>query len=85
MMQHTPASWEMKKASPSSSWKVIDDEHYHSAVEFWALPKFDIRLSISFSEPPVLIVHNLEDQMAMKGDRVEFECEVSEEGAHVKW
>ncbi|KAM9493292.1 myosin-binding protein C, cardiac-type [Clarias gariepinus] len=36
-------------------------------------------------EPPVLILHNLEDQMAMKGDRVEFECEVSEEGAHVKW
>nr|XP_015194164.1 PREDICTED: myosin-binding protein C, cardiac-type isoform X2 [Lepisosteus oculatus] len=36
-------------------------------------------------EPPVLIVRPLEDQMAMKGDRVEFECEVSEEGAHVKW
>ncbi|XP_046696059.1 myosin-binding protein C, cardiac-type isoform X1 [Silurus meridionalis] len=36
-------------------------------------------------EPPVLILRNLEDQMAMKGDRVEFECEVSEEGAHVKW
>ncbi|XP_047660992.1 myosin-binding protein C, cardiac-type isoform X2 [Tachysurus fulvidraco] len=36
-------------------------------------------------EPPVLIVRNLEDQMAMKGDRVEFECEVSEEGAYVKW
>ncbi|KAK3527738.1 hypothetical protein QTP86_002570 [Hemibagrus guttatus] len=36
-------------------------------------------------EPPILIVRNLEDQMAMKGDRVEFECEVSEEGAYVKW
>ncbi|XP_060767618.1 myosin-binding protein C, cardiac-type [Neoarius graeffei] len=36
-------------------------------------------------EPPVLILRNLEDQMAMKGERVEFECEVSEEGAHVKW
>ncbi|XP_066556816.1 myosin-binding protein C, cardiac-type [Amia ocellicauda] len=36
-------------------------------------------------EPPILILHNLEDQMVMKGDRVEFECEVSEEGAHVKW
>ncbi|KAK2913819.1 hypothetical protein Q8A67_002218 [Cirrhinus molitorella] len=36
-------------------------------------------------EPPVLIVRNLEDQMVMKGERVEFECEVSEEGAHVKW
>ncbi|KAK6472499.1 myosin-binding protein C [Huso huso] len=34
---------------------------------------------------PVLIVQSLEDQMAMKGERVEFECEVSEEGALVKW
>ncbi|RXM34403.1 Myosin-binding protein C, cardiac-type, partial [Acipenser ruthenus] len=36
-------------------------------------------------EPPVLIVQSLEDQMAMKGERVEFVCEVSEEGALVKW
>uniref|UniRef100_A0A673KEB3 Myosin-binding protein C, cardiac-type-like n=1 Tax=Sinocyclocheilus rhinocerous TaxID=307959 RepID=A0A673KEB3_9TELE len=33
-------------------------------------------------EPPVLIVRNLEDQMVMKGERVEFECEVSEEGVY---
>lgn len=37
------------------------------------------------AEPPVLIVNNLEDQMVMKGERVELECEVSEEGANVKW
>ncbi|KAK2853952.1 hypothetical protein Q5P01_006613 [Channa striata] len=36
-------------------------------------------------EPPVLIVKNLEDQMVLKGERVELECEVSEEGANVKW
>ncbi|XP_075311780.1 myosin-binding protein C, cardiac-type [Odontesthes bonariensis] len=36
-------------------------------------------------EPPVTIIRNLEDQMVMKGDRVELECEVSEEGASVKW
>ncbi|KAM7424245.1 hypothetical protein PAMA_000540 [Pampus argenteus] len=36
-------------------------------------------------EPPVLIVKTLEDQMVMKGERVELECEVSEEGANVKW
>ncbi|XP_008496476.1 myosin-binding protein C, cardiac-type [Calypte anna] len=36
-------------------------------------------------EPPVLITHPLEDQMVMVGERVEFECEVSEEGATVKW
>lgn len=39
----------------------------------------------SSAEPPVVIVKNLEDQMVMKGDRVELECEVSEEGANVKW
>ncbi|XP_034736209.1 myosin-binding protein C, cardiac-type isoform X3 [Etheostoma cragini] len=36
-------------------------------------------------EPPIIIVKNLEDQMVMKGERVELECEVSEEGANVKW
>uniref|UniRef100_A0A8B9DG85 Myosin-binding protein C, cardiac-type n=1 Tax=Anser cygnoides TaxID=8845 RepID=A0A8B9DG85_ANSCY len=36
-------------------------------------------------EPPILITHPLEDQMVMVGERVEFECEVSEEGATVKW
>ncbi|XP_044207095.1 myosin-binding protein C, cardiac-type isoform X3 [Thunnus albacares] len=36
-------------------------------------------------EPPVQIVKNLEDQMVMKGERVELEVEVSEEGANVKW
>uniref|UniRef100_A0A3Q4MWB2 Myosin binding protein C3 n=1 Tax=Neolamprologus brichardi TaxID=32507 RepID=A0A3Q4MWB2_NEOBR len=36
-------------------------------------------------EPPILVVKNLEDQMVMKGERVELECEVSEEGANVKW
>ncbi|XP_075137934.1 myosin-binding protein C, cardiac-type [Leptodactylus fuscus] len=36
-------------------------------------------------EPPVQILRALEDQMVMVGERVEFECEVSEEGAQVKW
>ncbi|XP_060032458.1 myosin-binding protein C, cardiac-type [Erinaceus europaeus] len=36
-------------------------------------------------EPPVLITRPLEDQLVMVGQRVEFECEVSEEGAPVKW
>uniref|UniRef100_A0A8B9TFI5 Myosin binding protein C3 n=1 Tax=Anas platyrhynchos TaxID=8839 RepID=A0A8B9TFI5_ANAPL len=36
-------------------------------------------------EPPILITRPLEDQMVMVGERVEFECEVSEEGATVKW
>ncbi|KAM4723158.1 myosin-binding protein C, cardiac-type [Rhinophrynus dorsalis] len=36
-------------------------------------------------EPPIQILRPLEDQMVMVGERVEFECEVSEEGAQVKW
>lgn len=36
-------------------------------------------------EPPILITRPLEDQMVMVGERVELECEVSEEGAVVKW
>ncbi|NP_001082167.1 myosin binding protein C3 S homeolog [Xenopus laevis] len=36
-------------------------------------------------EPPIQILHPLEDQMVMVGERVEFMCEVSEEGAQVKW
>lgn len=39
----------------------------------------------SLTEPPVLITRPLEDQLVMVGQRVEFECEVSEEGAQVKW
>ncbi|XP_066489670.1 myosin-binding protein C, cardiac-type [Tiliqua scincoides] len=36
-------------------------------------------------EPPILITHPLEDQVVTVGERVEFEVEVSEEGATVKW
>uniref|UniRef100_A0A8C5L1V2 Myosin-binding protein C, cardiac-type n=1 Tax=Jaculus jaculus TaxID=51337 RepID=A0A8C5L1V2_JACJA len=39
----------------------------------------------AWTEPPVLITRPLEDQLVMVGQRVEFECEVSEEGAQVKW
>ncbi|XP_053305739.1 myosin-binding protein C, cardiac-type [Spea bombifrons] len=36
-------------------------------------------------EPPIQILKSLEDQVVMVGERVEFMCEVSEEGAQVKW
>uniref|UniRef100_A0ABM5F9V1 Myosin-binding protein C, cardiac-type n=1 Tax=Pogona vitticeps TaxID=103695 RepID=A0ABM5F9V1_9SAUR len=36
-------------------------------------------------EPPILITRPLEDQVVMVGERVEFEAEVTEEGATVKW
>lgn len=36
-------------------------------------------------EPPVIVTKQLEDTKAYCGDRVELECEVSEDDAHVKW
>ncbi|CDR09160.1 unnamed protein product [Oncorhynchus mykiss] len=36
-------------------------------------------------EPPVTITKLLDDVHVVVGEKVEFECEVSEEGANVKW
>ncbi|XP_032893805.1 myosin-binding protein C, slow-type isoform X4 [Amblyraja radiata] len=36
-------------------------------------------------EPPILITRELEDTDGLVGERVELECEVSEENAHLKW
>ncbi|XP_049740129.1 myosin-binding protein C, slow-type isoform X2 [Elephas maximus indicus] len=36
-------------------------------------------------EPPVLVTKQLEDTHTYCGERVELECEVSEDDAHVKW
>lgn len=38
-----------------------------------------------FSEPPVTITKLLDDVHTVVGERVEFEVEVSEEGANVIW
>lgn len=38
-----------------------------------------------FPEPPVLITKALDDMHVVVGDKVEFECEVSDEGANVIW
>ena len=37
------------------------------------------------AEPPVTITKMLQDVHSMVGEKVEFEVEVSEEGAHVQW
>lgn len=36
-------------------------------------------------EPPVMVTKQLEDTNAYCGERVELECEVSEDDANVKW
>lgn len=38
-----------------------------------------------FPEPPVTITKLMDDYHVVVGERVEFEIEVSEEGAHVMW
>lgn len=38
-----------------------------------------------FLEPPVTIIKLMDDYHVVVGERVEFELEVSEEGAHVMW
>ncbi len=42
-------------------------------------------LNLSPAEPPVTITKLLDDVHTFVGERVEFEVEVSEEGANVKW
>lgn len=49
-----------------------------------AVPKFDSKLNVSL-EPPVTITKLLDDVHTVVGERVEFEVEVSEEGANVRW
>ena len=41
--------------------------------------------SAASSEPPVTITKLLDDVHTVVGERVEFEVDVSEEGANVKW
>lgn len=41
--------------------------------------------SLCPQEPPVTITKLMDDYHVVVGERVEFEIEVSEEGAHVMW
>lgn len=45
---------------------------------------FDTKLCLSL-EPPITITKLLDDVHTIEGEKVEFEVEVSEEGANVKW
>ncbi|XP_007955738.1 myosin-binding protein C, cardiac-type [Orycteropus afer afer] len=69
-----------KRTLTISQCSLADDAAYQCIV---GSEKCSTELFVK--EPPVLITRPLEDQMVMVGQRVEFECEVSEEGAQVKW
>lgn len=64
--------------------------HRSSTVCSWlsatvAVSKCDSALLNLSSEPPVTITKLLDDVHTVVGEKVEFEVEVSEEGASVKW
>ncbi|XP_029064641.1 myosin-binding protein C, cardiac-type isoform X1 [Monodon monoceros] len=69
-----------KRMLTISQCSLADDAAYQCVV---GSEKCSTELFVK--EPPVLITCPLEDQLVMVGQRVEFECEVSEEGAQVKW
>ncbi|KAB1272020.1 Myosin-binding protein C; cardiac-type [Camelus dromedarius] len=69
-----------KRTLTISQCSLADDAAYQCVV---GGEKCSTELFVK--EPPVLITQPLEDQLVMVGQRVEFECEVSEEGAQVKW
>ncbi|XP_074086722.1 myosin-binding protein C, cardiac-type [Macrotis lagotis] len=69
-----------KRMLTISQCSLADDAAYQCVVNG---DKCSTELFVK--EPPVLITKALEDQMVTVGQRVEFECEVSEEGAPVKW
>lgn len=52
-------------------------------VAFWSF--FCFVFSFTSAEPPITITKLLDDVLTVVGEKVEFEVEVSEEGAHVKW
>lgn len=69
-----------KRTLTISQCSLADDAAYQCVV---GGEKCSTELFVK--EPPVLITRALEDQLVTVGQRVEFECEVSEEGAQVKW
>nr|XP_012644579.1 myosin-binding protein C, cardiac-type isoform X3 [Microcebus murinus] len=69
-----------KRTLTISQCSLADDAAYQCVV---GGEKCSTELFVK--EPPVLITRPLEDQLVMVGQRVEFDCEVSEEGAQVKW
>lgn len=69
-----------KRVLTINNCSLADDAAYQCVVgEEKSITELFVR------EAPVLITHPLEDQAVMVDERVEFELEVSEEGALVKW
>lgn len=60
-----------------------------SAIIHWKLqPRNTMKQQLSPNgslEPPITITKLMDDYHVVVGERVEFEIEVSEEGAHVMW
>lgn len=65
---------------------VYKENMGHDKCEFVNLMALHhITPSLPCPEPPVTITKLMDDYHVVVGERVEFEIEVSEEGAHVMW
>lgn len=64
----------VKGVPPFLKWRVTPDPLIIKMMKFFA-----------HAEPPVTITKLMDDYHVVVGERVEFEVEVSEEGAHVMW
>lgn len=74
----------LSKVQHPSCWHVICRESLASLM--WICKPHDITQStLLCPEPPVTITKLMDDYHVVVGERVEFEIEVSEEGAHVMW
>lgn len=68
--------------------KQCKSEITEAHVQFLLNPSFKTFPNVSHcpsAEPPVTITKLMDDYHVVVGERVEFEIEVSEEGAHVMW
>lgn len=85
MTRPTSAWWAVRSAALNSLSKVGPGPWEPGTLGQEGHGRACLSHSPCLTEPPVLIMRPLEDQLVMVGQRVEFECEVSEEGAQVKW
>lgn len=69
----------------SSSFTVCGQTYSRFVSMLWYLPLFRFLTLSCLIELPIKIVKGIEPVKTTVNERIELECEVSEEGAQVKW
>lgn len=94
MSEHSPLTgpaWLM--TLPMSVWLKMTSASLRSLSKVRSCSSSETPVSLTvkmmkffaYAEPPVTITKLMDDYHVVVGERVEFEVEVSEEGAHVMW